>query len=132
MIVVDASGLVEVLLNLRAARQVIQRLMADRGSIAAPGLIDIEVCHVVRRYALLKEISGQRGKTAMEDLAEFPLERYAHSVLLPRMWELRNNLSAYDAAYVALAEGLDAPLLTLDRRLATAKGHRAKIELVEP
>jgi len=64
------------------------------------------------------------------DLADFPLRRYPHDLLLPRIWDLRNNLTAYDATYVALAEALDAPLLTRDRRLAAAAGHRAQIELV--
>jgi predicted nucleic acid-binding protein len=63
-------------------------------------------------------------------LADLPLRRYPHDFLLPRIWDLRNNLTAYDAAYVALAEALDAPLLTRDRRLAAAAGHRAQIELV--
>ena len=66
---------------------------------------------------------------ALADLADLSLRRYAHDLLLPRIWELRNNLTAYDAAYVALAEALKAPLLTRDRRLATAAGHRAQIEL---
>ena len=67
---------------------------------------------------------------ALSDLADFPLHRYGHEFMLPRIWELRDNLTAYDAAYVALAEALDAPLLTRDARLAAAPGHRARIEVV--
>jgi predicted nucleic acid-binding protein len=67
---------------------------------------------------------------ALIDLTDLPLRRYPHDLLLPRIWDLRNNLTAYDAAYVALAEALNAPLLTRDRRLATAAGHFAQVELV--
>jgi len=84
----------------------------------------------VRRYAANGVIDSKRGGMALTDLADFPLRRYPHDFLLPRIWDLRNNLTAYDAAYVALAEVLDATLLTRDRRLAAAAGHRAKIELV--
>lgn len=85
---------------------------------------------MVRRYAANGEIDAERGRLALIDLAEFPLQRYPHTLLLPRIWELRNNLTAYDAAYVALAEALDAPLLTRDQRLANAAGTRARIELI--
>jgi predicted nucleic acid-binding protein len=67
---------------------------------------------------------------ALAAMADFPLIRYQHDLLLPRIWELRHNLTAYDAAYVALAEALGAPLLTRDRRIAAAPGHRARVELV--
>jgi predicted nucleic acid-binding protein len=67
---------------------------------------------------------------ALDDLSDFPLHRYPNDVLLPRVWELRHNLTAYDAVYVALAEALDARLVTRDRRLAAASGHRARVELV--
>lgn len=77
-----------------------------------------------------REIEAERGRMALADLADFLLRRYPHDFLLPRVWELRNNLIAYDAIYVALAEVLDAPLPTHDKRLATAPGHHARIELV--
>lgn len=96
----------------------------------APHLLDVEAAQVIRRYAANGEIDSARGRLALADLADFPLRRYPHDFLLPRIWDLRNNLTAYDAAYVALAEALDAPLLTRDRRLAAAAGHRAQIELV--
>ena len=82
-----------------------------------------------RRYAAKGEIDGERGRAALSDLADFPLRRYPHDFLLPRIWDLRHNLTAYDAAYVALAEALDMPLLTRDRRLAATTGHSARIEL---
>lgn len=129
MIVVDASCLLELLLNRPGAQQVLQ-VLADHDELCAPGLIDVEVCHILRRYALHREISVLRGKEAVEELAEFPLERYPHTLLVKRMWQLRNNLTAYDAAYVSLAEALDVALVTCDQKLAGVKGHRAKIEVV--
>ncbi len=130
MIVVDASALLEALLRTPSAKVVEDRLFAQGQTLHAPHLLDVEVAQVIRRYALNGEIDGVRGGLALADLSEFPLRRYPHDFLLPRIWALRNNLTAYDAAYVALAEALDAPLLTRDRRLAAAAGHRARIELV--
>jgi predicted nucleic acid-binding protein len=130
MIVVDASALLEVLLRTPAAQAVEERLFDDRESLHTPHLIDVEVAQVVRRYAARGEIDSERGGAALDDLAAFPMRRYPHDLLLPRVWELRNNLTAYDAVYVALAEALDAPLLTRDRHLAAAAGHEARIELV--
>ncbi len=85
---------------------------------------------MIRRYAAGGEIDGERGRAALIDLADFPLRRYPHDFLLPRVWELRHNLTAYDAIYVALAEALDCALLTRDHRLAAAAGPRARIERV--
>jgi predicted nucleic acid-binding protein len=130
VIVVDASALLEALLRTPAAKAVEDRLFAPRQTIHAPHLLDVEVAQVIRRYAQNGEIDSERGRMALIDLVDLPLRRYPHDFLLPRIWNLRNNLTAYDAAYVALAEALDAPLLTRDRRLAGAAGHRAQIELV--
>jgi predicted nucleic acid-binding protein len=130
LIVVDASALLEVLLRTRAAKAAEDRLFGSRRTLHAPHLLDIEVAQTIRRYAAAGEIDGERGLMALADLADLPLRRYPHDFLLPRIWELRSNLTAYDAAYVALAEALDAPLLTRDRRLAAAAGHRARIELL--
>lgn len=130
MIVVDASALLEALLRTSSAKSVEDRLFAPRQTLHAPHLLDVEVAQVVRRYAASGEIDSARGRSALADLADLPLRRYPHDFLLPRIWELRNNLTAYDAAYVALAEALDAPLLTRDRRLAGAAGHRTAIEVV--
>ena len=85
---------------------------------------------MIRRYAVTGEIGRERSRVALADLADLPLRRYPHDFLLPRIGDLRNNLTACDAAYVALAEALDTPLLTRDRRLAAAAGHHAQIELV--
>jgi predicted nucleic acid-binding protein len=130
MIVVDASALLEALLRTPAAKAVERRLFDPQETLHAPHLVDVEVAQVIRRYAANGEIDSERGHSALADLADFPLRRYPHDFLLPRVWELRNNLTAYDAVYVALAEALEAPLLTRDRRLATTAGHHAKVELV--
>ncbi len=130
MIVVDASTLVEVLLNTSSGSRITERLFDRRETLYAPCLLDIEVAQVLRRYALTGELNETRGLQAMEDLADFPLVRYPHDPFLPRIWELRHNVTAYDAVYIALAEALDAPLLTRDARLASATGHHAAIEFI--
>lgn len=130
MIVVDASALLETLLRTPTAKAVEERLFAPGQTLHAPHLLDVEVAQVVRRYAANGEIDADRGRLALADLADFPLRRYPHDFLLPRMWDLRNNLTAYDTAYVALAEALDASLLTCDRRLAAAAGRHARVEIV--
>ena len=107
-----------------------ERLFAPGETLHAPQLIDIETVQVLRRYAAGGDIDGARGRAAIDDLADFPMRRYSHDFLLPRVWDLRHTLTAYDAVYVALAEALDAPLLTRDRRLAAASGHHARVELV--
>ena len=131
MIVVDASALLEVLLQSGAAPRVSRRLFRAGETLCAPHLIDLEITQALRRYAAAREISAERGFEAVEDLADFPLERYPHQPFLHRIWELRSNLTAYDAAYVALAEVLDARLVTCDRALAAAPGHRARVELIK-
>jgi predicted nucleic acid-binding protein len=130
VIVVDASALLEVLLRTPAAPSIETRLQAAAESLHAPHLIDVEVAQVLRRYARRGDIADAHGDQVLAFLAEFPLRRYPHTPLLPRMWELRNNFSSYDAAYIALAEALDASLLTHDGRLARAAGHAARVELV--
>jgi predicted nucleic acid-binding protein len=130
MIVVDASALIEALLRTPAAKAVENRLFAPGQTLHAPHLIDVEVAQVIRRYAAKGDIDHQRGRAALTDLADLPLQRYPHDVFILRVWELRNNLTAYDAVYVALAEALDAVLVTCDQRLAAAAGHHARVELV--
>ena len=130
MIVIDASALLEALLRTPEASAVESRLFDSGQTLHAPHLLDIEVIQVIRRYAANGEIDDARGRAALTDLADLPVHRYRHDFLLPRIWELRHNLTAYDAAYVALAEALDAPLITRDQRLADAAGHHAQVELV--
>jgi predicted nucleic acid-binding protein len=89
----------------------------------------VEITQVLRRYVRASAISTGRGEEALQDLAEMPLERYPHDPLLTRVWQLRNNLTAYDAVYLALAEALDATLITRDRALAST-GSTARVEIV--
>lgn len=105
----------------------------DADSLHAPALIDVEVAQVVRRYASRKEIDTLRGERALGILRDLDVNRYTHESLLPAIWKLRHNFSAYDACYVALAGVLDAPLLTLDKRLSRATQTRWSIavDLVE-
>jgi predicted nucleic acid-binding protein len=130
VIVVDASAALEVLLRTPAAPAIEERLFASGATLHAPHLIDLEVVQTLRRYAKAGEMAPERGRIALADFADFPIHRYPHGVLLPRIWDLRHNLTAYDAAYVALAEALDAPLVTRDRSLARVAGRRARIEVL--
>lgn len=130
MIVLDASAAVELLLGTPAGRIVARRLIADGGPVHAPHLLDVEVVSALRHAVARRLVDAQRGAEALDDLAELATVRYPHAPLLARVWTLRSRLSAYDAIYVALAEELDAPLLTRDRRLGRAGGHRAKVEVI--
>ncbi|MCZ6623221.1 MAG: type II toxin-antitoxin system VapC family toxin [Deltaproteobacteria bacterium] len=130
MIVIDASALLEVLLNTPAAGKVAERLFAENDTLHAPHVLDLEVVQVLRRYTFSGEMDVERSEQALEDLADLPLNRYPHDVFLFRIWALRRNLTAYDAAYVALAEALDAPLITRDTALARAPGHHARVEVI--
>jgi len=129
VIVLDASVIVDLLIRAPGAEAIERRLARDR-SLHAPALLDLEVAHVIRRYCADRQLPVRRAHEAVAGLLNLPARRYPHTPLLERVWELRTNLTAYDAAYVALAEVLDAPLLTRDRRLAATRGHRARIDLV--
>ena len=129
MIVVDASAILEVLLRTPAAPAIEKRLFERGETLHAPHLIDLEVLQVMRRYAAAGEISAKRAREALDDLAAFRMRRWPHDALTLRIWDLRQNFTAYDAAYVALAEALGALLLTRDRRLASAPGIRTRVEV---
>lgn len=129
MIVLDASAAIEWLLTTPAGLAIEARIFARGETLHAPHLIDLEVSQVVKRYVTDRIISATRGEEALADLADLRLHRYPHTPFLRRIWQLRRNLSAYDASYVALSESLAATLLTRDRKIASAPGHRARVEL---
>ena len=128
--VLDASAVIEWLLQSPTGIKVDKRIFSPSESLHAPHLLDVEVAQVLRRYAGEKAITAQRGEEALQDLGDLPLTRYPHDILISRVWQLRATLTAYDAVYVALAEVLDAPLLTCDKRIASASGHSANVEVV--
>lgn len=127
----DASAVLEVLLRTDRAEAVMTRALDSNDRVHVPQLLDIEVTHVLRRLVLLRQLTAERGGIALDDLASLVVERHGHEALVHRIWELRESLTAYDAAYVALAEALQAPLITCDAKLAAANGHRATVELVD-
>lgn len=130
MIVLDASAAVELLLATANGDRVAERIADPAASIHVPHLLSVEVAQVLRRLVAAGTVSRSRAAGALDDLADLDAERYPHEPFLPRMFALRDNLTAYDAAYVALAEALAAPLVTFDGRLAGAPGHRAAVQLL--
>ena len=129
MIVVDASVLATALADDGSDGDRARSRLAGE-TIASPELVDLEVTSVLRRAALDGRLEARRSGQALDDLAALPLRRAPHLPLLPRIWELRANVTVYDAAYVALAEALGIALLTADRRLAAAPGVRCDVELL--
>ena len=131
MIVVDASVVVTALADDGAdGEELRSRLQAD-GDLHVPEVLDLEVAAALRRLVVMERaLSARRASQALEDLADLPAERYGHRPLLGRVWALRHNLAAYDAAYVALAEALGAVLITADRRLARCPGLSCELEVV--
>jgi predicted nucleic acid-binding protein len=129
VIVLDASAALDWLLQTSAGQRIEKRIYSHHESLHAPHLLDLEVAQVLRRLVREDAVSAHRADQAIEDFLDLRITRYPHFLLLPRIWQLRHNLSAYDAAYVVLAEKLGARLLTRDGRLASASGHAALIEL---
>jgi predicted nucleic acid-binding protein len=130
MPVVDASVLAEYLGDAEGAEVARERLIADRAGLWAPHLVDAEVGHALRRGVRMGEIAADAARDALDDLIAMPLRRVRHRELIPRAWELRENVSFYDALYVSLAEILDQPLVTFDGRLARANGIRVEVEVL--
>jgi predicted nucleic acid-binding protein len=130
LIVVDASVLSVALVadDVRGER-LRARLASER--LAAPALIDLEVASMLRGLARAKKVKPRRAESALADLVAMPLTRASHGRLMPRVWQLRHNLSSYDASYVALAEHLDTVLLTGDARLARAPRIRCEVEVLK-
>ena len=129
MLVVDTSAVVAALVGRPPDRRLTDRLGAD-GDLHVPHLLDVELLHALRRLVRTGQLSEERAADARADFAELAVVRYGQQPLADRAWELRDNLTAYDATFVALAEALAVPLVTCDARLARAPGHRAAVELV--
>jgi predicted nucleic acid-binding protein len=131
VIVLDASALLEFLLQTPLGTRVEARLLKDEDEFHSPHLVDVEVTQGLRRLVRAGEVTRSRAAEALADLADLDLHRHPHLDLLSRAWTLRENLTAYDAMYVALAEVLDAPIITCDAPLAKSPGHRARVEAIE-
>lgn len=131
MIVVDASAVLEFLLQTPRGVRVEARLFREEDEFHAPHLLDVEVVQGLRRLVRTGEVSSGRAEEAMADLSDVVLHRHAHLDLLDRAWKLRENITVYDAMYIALAEAIAAPIVTCDRPLAKAPGHRARIEVID-
>jgi predicted nucleic acid-binding protein len=130
VLVVDTSAVVGVLVGRPRNRGLVERLVGD-GDLHAPHLLDVELLHTLRRLVIVGALSEDRAADARADFADLTVARYGHAAMADRIWELRHNLTAYDATFVGLAELLGAPLATCDARLAGAAGHRAAVELFE-
>lgn len=129
MIVLDASAATDYLLRLRAFDEIAERLVREGETLHVPHLFDAEVLYALRRLAASRSVSPDQAAEALAALLDLRVRRYPHRPLLPRMWELRQNVSTFDSAYIALAEALEAPLVTSDAALARAPGHRARLEV---
>jgi len=128
LIVVDASALIEWLLGTVSGKRVGERLFAPGQNVYAPELVYLEVVQGLRRLVRVETLSASRAEQGLADLLDLEINRFPPMLLLRRVWELRDSLSAYDALYVSIAETLEAPLITCDRKLSAAHGHRARIE----
>lgn len=130
MIVIDASLAFEISIATKDAMALGDKLMGSPQLLAAPEVIELEFMQTLRRFHRQGEIDLNRAKKAMRNFADLGIELFSHRPLRPRIWDLRENLTAHDAAYVALAEILDAPLWTRDAKFRGATGARATIEIL--
>ncbi len=128
MIVLDTSALLDVLVGRPPKPRLLSRFIED-ADLHAPHLIDVEALQALRRLVLTGALSEERAVEVRADLVSLTIARYPLGAMADRVWALRENLTAYDATFVALAEALDAPLLTCDQRLARASEHRARVEI---
>jgi predicted nucleic acid-binding protein len=130
VIVLDASSAIEWLLQTSTGELVGRWIFSSRETMHAPHLLDVEVAQVLRRHVAAGAIAVSRAEVAWQDLLDLRVRRYPHGLFLRRIWEVRDNLTAYDALYIALAEALDATLLTCDGKLGLAPGHRARVKVI--
>jgi predicted nucleic acid-binding protein len=128
-VVCDASALLELLLGTRAG-QAVDRVVRGRVGVDAPALFDVEICAAARSRVARGELAASRARELVADLVALPVVAWPHRPLLDRVWALRENISSYDAVYVALAEALDARLVTADRRLALAAAAVSGVEVI--
>jgi predicted nucleic acid-binding protein len=126
----DASAMIELLTRSDRGRRVEARVLRAAETIHAPALIDVEVAQVLRRYVSTGQVPEHWARMALDLVLAFPMTRYMHEPLMRRGWQLRENVTAYDATYVALAEALRAPLVTCDGRLSRIPVSGATIEIV--
>lgn len=130
MIVVDASLVIDFLIHSGRAPKISRLIATQAGETFAPELLDLEVTQVLRRLAHRRTMRQEHAAACLGLLQEMRIKRQPHRPLLKRIWQLRHSFTAYDAAYVALAEGLDAPLFTRDRKLADSGVHTARVEVI--
>lgn len=131
MIVLDASAVVELLLDTVTGRRVATLITNAETALHVPHLLDAEAVSALRKLAREGIIDDDEGEAAIDHLLALDLQRHSHEGLLERVWALRRNLTAYDAMYVALAEALDATLVTCDPRLSRAAGIRTRVEVIK-
>ncbi len=127
MLVADSSALIAALIGMPRDDRLVARIGSD-GEIHVPHLVDVEVLHALRRLERAGHIPSERAESALTDFSDLALIRYPHLPLMGRAWQLRQNLTAYDALFVSLAEALGVPLVTCDARIASAAGHSASVE----
>ena len=130
MSVLDASAVIELLLGTELGRAVAARVSDPAADLSAPHLLDVEVAQALRRYVRDRALTPREAAAALDDLRALDIERHGHEALLDRVWALRDNLTAYDAVYVALAEALGTTLVTCDGKLARSPGMSRRIVLV--
>ena len=130
MIVVDASLVVDVVISANGGAGLSRRLEEHGGTLLAPEILDLEVLQALRRHKRLGAVDAKRARAGLTILGELNIERFSHRFLTGRIWALRDNLTAYDAAYIALAEALDVPLWTRDTKLAGVPGVSARVEIL--